>query len=79
MKRLVFICLILLSLGGFAQTTSDSSVEMRFRIFYPVNKTELYEDYMGNANTLHLIREYLKKSPHYHLFLCISRRTLPPE
>lgn len=63
MKRLVFICLILLSLGGFAQTTSDSSVEMRFRIFYPVNKTELYEDYMGNANTLHLIREYLKKSP----------------
>ena len=63
MKRIVFICLILLSLGGAAQTSSDSSVVMRYRIFYPVNKTELYEDYMSNANTLHLIREYLKKSP----------------
>jgi len=42
---------------------SDSSVVMRFRIFYPVNQTKLYEDYMGNADMLHRIRKYLEKSP----------------
>ena len=64
MKLLVFICLIGIALGGNAQTTSDTtSVEMRFRIFYPVGKTELYEDYMDNANTLHRIQKYLEKSP----------------
>lgn len=62
MKLLVFICLLCMALGGNAQTSSDSSVVMRFRIFYPVNKTELHEDYMDNANTLHRIQEYLKKS-----------------
>lgn len=64
MKLLVFICLIGIALGGNAQTTSDTtSVEMRFRIFYPVGKTELYEDYMDNGNTLHRIHKYLEKSP----------------
>ena len=64
MKLLVFICLIGIALGGNAQTTSDTtSVEMRFRIFYPVGKTELNEDYMDNANTLHRIQKYLEKSP----------------
>ena len=63
MKLLVFICLICMALGGNAKTSSDSSVVMRFRIFYPVSKTELHEDYMNNANTLHRIQEYLKKSP----------------
>ena len=63
MKLFVFICLICMALGGNAQTSSDSSVVMRFRIFYPVNKTELHEDYMGNANTLHRIQKYLEKSP----------------
>ena len=62
MKLLIFICLICMALGGNAQTSSDSSVVMRFRIFYPVNKTELHEDYMDNASTLHNIKEYLKKS-----------------
>lgn len=42
---------------------SDSSVVMRFRIFYPVNQTKLYEDYMGNADMLRRIRKYLEKSP----------------
>lgn len=42
---------------------SDSSVVMRFRIFYPVSKTKLYEDYLDNANQLHHIRKYLEKSP----------------
>ena len=63
MKLLVFICLICIALGGNAQTSSDSSVVMRFRIFYPVNKTELYEDYMDNLNTLHRFKKYLEKSP----------------
>lgn len=63
MKLLVFICLICIAIGGNAQTSSDSSVVMRFRIFYPINKTELHKDYMNNASTLHHIRECLNKSP----------------
>lgn len=63
MKLLVFICLICMVLRGNAQTPSDSSVVMRFRIFYPVNQTNIHEDYMDNANTLHRIQEYLMKSP----------------
>ena len=64
MKLFVFICLIGIALGGNAQTKSDTaSVVMRFRIFYPVGKTELYEDYMDNANTLHRFKKYLEKSP----------------
>ena len=63
MKLIVFIFLIAIALGGHAQASSDSSVVMRFRIFYPVNKVELQEDYMDNASTLHRIQEYLKKSP----------------
>ena len=63
MKLFFFICLILTSLGGFAQTSPDSSVVMRYRIYYPVSKTELYEDYMDNANTLYRIQKYLERSP----------------
>ena len=64
MKQLVFICLIFIALGGHAQTSPDTaSVVMKFRIFYPVGKTELHENYMDNANTLHRIQKYLEKSP----------------
>ena len=64
MKLLVFICLIGIALGGNAQILSDtSSVEMRFRIFYPVNQTTIHEDYMDNANSLYRIQKYLEKSP----------------
>ena len=63
MKLIVFICLIGLALQGAAQTPSDSTVAMRFRIFYPVGKTELHEDYMDNAQTLHRILKYLETSP----------------
>lgn len=57
-----------ISLSGYAngnrQDTfqSDTSVVIRFRIFYPVGKTELYEDYMDNAAQFHHIRKYLEKS-----------------
>ena len=64
MKLFVFICLICMALGGNAQTSPDTaSVVMKFRIFYPVGKAELHEDYMDNASTLHRIQKYLEKSP----------------
>ena len=62
MKLFVFICLIGLALRGAAQTPSDSMVAMRFRIYYPVGKTELREDYMDNARTLQHIQQYLQHS-----------------
>ena len=62
MKLFVFICLISFALGGFAQTTSNSSVAMRFRIFYPVNHTDIHKDYMGNDIQLSYIQKYLEKS-----------------
>lgn len=62
MKLFVFICLIGLALRGTAQTPSDSSVAMRFRIYYPVGKTALREDYMDNAQTLQHIQKYLEYS-----------------
>ena len=64
MKLFVFICLIGIALGGNAQTSPDTaSVVMKFRIFYPVNQTELHEDYMDNGNTLRRFKKYLEKSP----------------
>ena len=62
MKLIVFICLIGLALQGAAQTPSDSTVAMRFRIYYPVGKAELREDYMENAKTLQHIQKYLEHS-----------------
>ena len=63
MKLTVLICLIVFALRGSAQTSPDSSVVMRFRIFYPVGAVELHEDYMDNAKNLYRIRKYLEKSP----------------
>lgn len=42
---------------------SDSSVVMRFRIFYPINESRIVEDYMDNAKSFHSIRKHLEKSP----------------
>ena len=61
---LLMLCLPFVAMAQKTDTAqSDSSVVMRFRIFYPVNQTAIYEDYMDNAVQLHHIREYLKKSP----------------
>ena len=60
MKLFVFICLITLTLRGVAQTPSDSSVAMRFRISYPVGKAELEEDYMENSKFLQHIQKNLE-------------------
>lgn len=68
-RLLAFIGFLLLaSLTGLAASrkdthSPDSLVEMRFRIFYPVNQTDIHEDYMDNADMLHRIRMYLEKSP----------------
>ena len=63
-RILIFLCLPLLAKAQQLDTfQSDSSVVMRFRIFYPVNETDIHEDYMDNANQLHRIRKYLEKSP----------------
>lgn len=35
-----------------------------FRIYYPVNKTRLFTNYMDNAQNLDTIRKYLSESPH---------------
>ena len=57
-----------ISLSGYSENNlrdtlqSDTSVVMRFRIFYPVGKTELREDYMDNARTLQHIQKYLEYS-----------------
>lgn len=57
-------CLPSVLLAQTAETIqSDSSVVMRFRIYYPVNKTDIHADYLDNANQLHRIRKYLEKSP----------------
>ena len=61
---LLMLCLPFVAMAQKTDTAqSDSSVVMRFRIFYPVNQTAIYEDYMDNAVQLHHIREYLKRSP----------------
>lgn len=64
MKRILHILFLwLICQYASARDVRDSLVEMRFRIFYPVNQTEIQEDYMGNADMLHRIRKYLEKSP----------------
>ena len=70
MKTKLFwmICLCVFAVTSHAQQArnflrSDSSVVMNFRVFYPVNQTQLFEDYMGNAESFYRIRKYLEKSP----------------
>lgn len=42
---------------------TDTSEVRQFRIYYPVNKTRLYPDYMSNPHNLRVIREFLAESP----------------
>ena len=69
MKRIVAIfALLVFSAYAFAGVGSgrivpDSTVVMRFQIHYPVNSTEIHENYMGNARMLPYIQEFLQKSP----------------
>lgn len=68
-KRLfTCICTILTAIIMVAQNNvntanSEQSETRHFRIFYPVNKTKLYPNYMGNALNIDTIRRYLAESP----------------
>lgn len=63
-RMMMLLCLPLTLMAQPTGTMqSDSSVVMRFRIFYPVNQTNIHEDYMDNATQLHHIQKYLEKSP----------------
>ena len=46
-----------------AQSSCDSTVVQQFQISYPINDTELHEDYLDNAASLRIIKEYFLKSP----------------
>lgn len=67
-RLLTCICTILTAIIMVAQnnvnTANSEQSEIRhFRIFYPVNKTKLYPNYMGNALNIDTIRRYLAESP----------------
>lgn len=67
-RLLTCICTILTAIIMVAQNNaytvnSEQSETRYFRIFYPVNKTKLYPDYMGNAQNIDTIRRYLAESP----------------
>lgn len=42
---------------------ADSSEVRHFRIYYPINQTDIREDYMTNSDNLSVIREFLAASP----------------
>ena len=46
-----------------AQSLCDSTVVQQFQISYPINDTQLHEDYLDNAASLRIIKEYFLKSP----------------
>jgi hypothetical protein len=59
---------LLITLCGFttkasAGASSDSTVVQKFQISYPINDTELHEDYLGNQTALRIIKEYFQKTP----------------
>lgn len=60
--------LLTLSLSAEAKETqvvcqNDSSVVVHSKIYYPVNKIDIYEDYMTNPRELENIRLHLSASP----------------
>ena len=64
LKIILFICAISgLSVHAHAQYRIDSTVVQKFRISYPVNDTELHENYHENQSALRSIRDHFKKSP----------------
>ena len=43
--------------------SSDTTVVVRSKIYYPINKVKIYEDYMNNPSELELIKRHLAASP----------------
>ena len=63
---LLFIAIVLGGGDAFvasAQSHCDSTSIHRFRISYPINDTELHENYQNNADALKMIRDHFQKSP----------------
>lgn len=66
---IIALCTVSSRAAGESRVSASDSLrsihsEIRhFRIYYPVNKTELYEDYMSNAYNLEVIRTHLAESP----------------
>ena len=54
---------IMVAQNNVHTANSEQSETRHFRIFYPVNKTKLYPNYMGNALNIDTIRRYLAESP----------------
>ena len=51
------------SLRMSAREFGDSTVVQKFRISYPINDTELHEDYLDNSAALKTIKRYFINSP----------------
>ena len=65
---IIFLVLLMLSLPAKAQDKlnvcrHDTSVVTHSRIYYPVNKIDIYEDYMTNSTELENIKLHLQSSP----------------
>ena len=52
-----------LQTSASAKSLCDSTIVQQFQISYPINDTELHEDYLDNAASLRIIKEYFLKSP----------------
>ena len=64
----VFLCwlggaMLAAAQGNRILARTDTSEVHQFRIYYPVNKTDIREDYMTNSHSLAVIRDYLATSP----------------
>lgn len=59
----IFIVACGCSSTAFARTSKDSTVVQKFLISYPINSTELYEDYLDNQQALKTIKRYFIASP----------------
>lgn len=49
--------------GSYSVPKSDSLVVTHSRIYYPVNKIEIHEDYMSNREELENVKLHLLASP----------------
>lgn len=70
MRFITYLLVLLSACKLFAQADKADSVytnkstSEKHSIYYPVSRTHLQEDYMGNDSSLLDIRNYLKLSPH---------------
>lgn len=67
-KNIIQFILIAILAYGISFTSSagdlrDSTVVQKFRIYYPINDTELHEDYLDNPSALKSIKKQFVTSP----------------